>query len=278
MAEWSRETSWRQGSVLPDDLNKYLSLKNDFEDKISIVVSHDCDIAQVPDNEPTIEILVGQYVEQLNGAFTNTKNPRKLHIQVNTFQGIKFAEFVAVDKFSIDKMVFMSFEPSKTDNIDSQTMTVLRRWLGIRYTRFAFPDAFDRRLKSNNLDKKIAKALTKHGTAITAIFFDVDNGEEQHRTDPSEVYILDILILYSTESDSFDAEAAAESAKADITKAFEDKLFNKSNQSWTDIELRHCDCLSDEALTYKQSLILKQWRLEHISFAEDPPHPVPVID
>ena len=35
-----------------------------------------------------------------------------------------------------------------------------------------------------------------------------------------------------------------------------------------------CDVISDEALTYKQSTQLKLWRLDYISLAEDPPHPI----
>jgi hypothetical protein len=278
MAEWSRETSWRQGSILPQDFLQSLGLKVNYENMVAMVVTHDCDIAQLPNNEPNIEIIVGRYVEQLDGAFTNTKSPRKLHIELHTPEGIKSAEFAAVDKFSIEKMTFIGIEPNQTIYIDPSALNVFRRWLGIRYTRFAFPDAFEGRLKANDLDKKIAKALKKHGAAITAIFFDVDDGIEQLRTDPNDTYVLDITILYATDQDPNAAEVASETAKTEITKAFENKLYDKTTHTWVDIELRYCDVVSDEALTYKQSVTLKQWRMEHISFAEDPPHPVPVMD
>lgn len=278
MDEWSREIPWRQGSVIHGDSIQRLGLQSGQENKIAIIASHDCDIAQLPETEPNIEIIIGRYIDQINGAFTNTKNPRKLHIELQTPEGYKSAEFVATAKHNIPKLNFTELEPNHAISIDPETLTVFKRWLGIRYTRSAFPDEFDSRLKNNALDKKIAKALRKHGSIITAIFFDVDDGTEHHRTEPNDIYKLDITILYAENLNPVVAEKAANVAKNEIIEAFKTKLYDNSTQNWTEIELRYCDTVSDEALTYKQSITLKQWRLEHISFAEDPPHPVPIND
>lgn len=278
MTGWSRESPWRQGSILHTDSLIRLGLQVSEDRAIAIVASHDCDIAQLPESEPVIEIILGQYISQLDGAFTNTKNPRKLHIEVQTSDGPRSVEFVATAKHSLEKLEFADLEPNDAISIDAETLAVFKRWLGIRYSRSAFPDAFDRRLKADELDKKIAKALKKHGAAITAIFFDVDEGKESNRTEPEDTYTLDIIILYATHTDPVAAETAAEIAKAEIINAFKKKLYDNNARRWMNIELRHCDAMSDEALSYKQSVTLKQWRLEHVSFAEDPPHPVPLAD
>jgi hypothetical protein len=41
-----------------------------------------------------------------------------------------------------------------------------------------------------------------------------------------------------------------------------------------DIEMLECMIMSDEALTYAQSLLLKQWRLEPLSLREEPQDPM----
>lgn len=276
MTEWNRDIPWRQGSVVHRDtfpeLNLDLQLENGNE--VVVVVSHDCDLAQSPEVEPYCEIIVGRIIEQLNGSATHTKNPRTLHLELQSPAGPLPIELIATSKRYISKDVLMRLQLDGSCNLDVVSLMILRRWLGIRYARSAFPDNFDSRLKREGLDKKIAKALKKHGVAITAIFFDVDEGEEVSREDPNDTYTLDIVMLFSTEGDAGAAEAAAETAKKEITKAFKEKLFDEGSNQWRDIELRHFDVISDEALTYRQSITLTQWRLEHISFAEEPPHPV----
>jgi hypothetical protein len=58
-----------------------------------------------------------------------------------------------------------------------------------------------------------------------------------------------------------------------LETTFKELFFNASN-SWKQIELLDCMVMSDEALTYAQSTLLKQWRLEHLSLREDPEGPM----
>ena len=95
-----------------------------------------------------------------------------------------------------------------------------------------------------------------------------------NRVDSNDTYLLDISILYSTEIDPEAAAVAAEEAKEAIVEIFKKKLFDNTTKNWIEIELRYCDIFSDEAFSYRQSVTYKQWRLEHISFSEEPPHEV----
>lgn len=276
MVDWSRDIPWRQGSVVSRDSFSQLDLGIDLdtETNVVIVISHDCDLAQSPDVEPNCEIVVGRIIDELNGSSTHTKNPRILHTLLQTREGGMPIELIATNKRYISKEVLLRLQLDNERQLDSPSLRVLKRWLSIRYSRSAFPDNFDARLKEVSLDKKIAKALRKHGVAITAIFFDVDEGVEEARIEPGDPYILDIVLLFSTEQDAGAAEAAAEIAKREITNAFKEKCFDRTSNQWRNIELRYFDIVSDEAFTYRQSITLTQWRLEHISFAEEPAHPV----
>lgn len=276
MLEWNRETVWRQGYFLDtatvNSLN--LALPSYPNDTIGIIATHDCDLPQSPDVEPSFEVIVGHYIDELDGASTNTKNPRKLHIIIETQDGQKSVEFLATKKFSIAKKQLPSIFPNQNIRLSVDNLIIFKRWLGIRYTRSAFPDLFDRRLKDSGIDNKIAKALRKHGEFILAIFFDVDNGKEIPRIGPESTYTLDVSILYSTQHDPIAAESAAEIAKSEITSLIKNKFFDQAGKNWLNIELRYFDIFSDEVFSYRQSVTYTQWRLDHISFAEEPVHEI----
>lgn len=278
MAERSRETPWRQGHFLNSDSIDKLDLrsKEHPENTVVIMASHDCDLPQSPALEPFFEVIVGRFIENMDGSSTNTKSPRKLHIEIETPAGKKPAEFIAAHKISTPKDELPRISHTPDFALDDDSLCIFKRWLGIRYSRGSFAGEFESRLKTNpnKLHVKIEQATKKHGDLISAVFFDVDEGKEVARTVLSDIYTLDITILYSTKRDPITAEAAAKTACDEIITAFEDKLYDKTNKTWESIELRHCEPISDEVLSYKQSTLWKQWRFEHISFAQEPPHPI----
>ena len=240
-----------------------------------IVASHDCDLAQAPEGEPAVEVVVGRLVTGIDGNCTHAKNARKLHIEFAS-TAVFWAEFEATAKVSIDKRALNNFVPRPEANLSQENQAIFQMWLASRYRRSAFPDEFERRLTSKEfkLHEKIAKAVKPHGELIAGVFFDVDEGAEVTRDGPDDTYTLDITILHSADPNFDAAEKAAEAAAKAIEKAFKDKLFAPT-QTWQHIELRSCDLVSESVLTYQQFKQLKRWRLEHISLAAEPQQPVP---
>ena len=274
--EWNRETPWRQGHLLGDDAISALGLCHDTapERTRAIVATHDCDLAQQPEGEPCIEVIVGCLVPGKDGNCTYAKNARKLHIE---FEGDAafWAEFEATAKVFIDKLALNPFVPRSDAQLNSENQAIFQMWLASRYRRSAFADEFERRLtaKEFKLHEKIAKALKPHGDMIVGIFFDVDEGEEVAHHGPDDTFTLDIIILHAADPDFFLAEKAANAAAKAIETAFVEKLFKPTN-AWQHIELRSCEAVSESVLTYQQFRQLKRWRLEHISLAADPQQPV----
>lgn len=277
MAEWNRDTPWRQGHLLGSDAIAALELVHatDPENTLVIVASHDCDLAQAPEGEPHVEVVVGRLVTDKEGNCTHAKNARKLHVD---FAGVAacWAEFDATAKVSIDKFKLNEFDPRTDARLTPENHAVFQMWLASRYRRSAFPDEFERRLTSKGfkLHEKIAKAVKPHGELITGVFFDVDNGEEATRDGPDDTYTLDITILHAADPDFDAAEKAAIAAAKAIQTAFEDKLF-KPTMTWQHIELSSCEATSESVLTYQQFKQLKRWRLDHISLAATPQQSVP---
>jgi hypothetical protein len=275
MAEWSRETPWRQGCVLTDETVEKFALRDARapESTLVVVVSHDCDLAASPDKEPEIELIVGRQIEKADGNFTHAKTPRVLHIEFATPDGGKFVELSATKKVRVAKSDFADNEPRREFQLGPTEQSILQHWLAARYHRAAFPDAFVKRLNESDASARLTKILKPAGKHIRAVFFDVDDGNEVQRNEPNDSYALRIVLLYTSQPNSLESEAVALKVRDQIESAFEELFLNKDN-SWRDIELLECMVMSDQALTYAQSVLLKQWRLEHLSLREDPEDPM----
>jgi len=275
MAEWSRETSWRQGYVLADGTVDKFGLRDaqSPEKTVVVVVSHDCDLAASPDKEPDIEMIIGRLIEKSDGNFTHAKTPRVLHVEFTAPDGPKLVELAATKKVRIAKSEFIDHEPRQEFHLDPPGQSILQRWLGARYRRAAFPDMFEDRLNKSGASARLSKILKPVGKHICAIFFDIDDGKEVRRTEPDDTYGLAIILLYPSQPNGQESEAAAVKVKEQIETLFKELFFNEG-KTWKEIELLECIVMSDDALTYAQSTLLKQWRLEHLSLREDPEDPM----
>lgn len=275
MPEWTRNTPWRQGHLLTDEAVRAFELtrRENTDDTVVIVASHSCDLAQPPEKEPHVEVIVGSRIKKLDGNNTHAKSSRTLHIG---FEGNEplLAQFVITEKQAILKKLLADFKPDTDRRLTPKSLATFQIWLASRYRRSAFPNEFESRLTASRLDDKIAKAVRPHGEMITAIFFDVDDGQELSRTGEDDVYVLDIYLLHAAEPDFNTAELAATEAKEKIENAFHSKLFDNQSGDWQGIELRYVEVISEDAMTYRQSKYLKKWRLDYISLGADPQQPV----
>ncbi len=100
MTDWNSATPWRQGHVLTKQTIADLDLHDEQipENELVVVISHDCDIANSSEDEPNIEVIVGNKVSAANGNFTHAKNPRKLHISFENGEQPCIVELLAIEK------------------------------------------------------------------------------------------------------------------------------------------------------------------------------------
>lgn len=272
MAAWDRDTPWRQGHVLTNESSVALGVVRveDTGSAIAVVISHDCDLAQSPEAEPSVEIIVAKRIEAANGNFTHAKNSRRLHLEFTVDGAITYLEMQAQSKTPIKKDELAGHAPSASVVIKPEDRSVLQRWLAARYRRAAFPDEFERRLNDTGVSKRIAKILEPLGRHLVAVFFDVDDGVERDRKGAEDLYVLRIDLLYSTEDDPAAALEAAEKAATSIAAAFRERCFDPA-AGWKWIELAGCEPISDEAMTYAMSTQLKRWNMDYLSLRADPP-------
>jgi len=271
MAAWDRKTPWRQGHALTNEAAVELGLvpEKAVATAAVMVVSHDCDITQDPEVEPSIEVIIGARVAAANGNFTHAKNPRRLHLPCTEDGSAMYLELLATGKREILKDRFAGRLPNAGVEVTPNNLSILQRWLAARYRRAAFPDEFEDRLRKTGVGDRIKKIVEPVGTHLVAIFFDVDEGKEVERNGPDDPYMLGIDLLYSTESDPAAALRAAEQAASAISAAFRERCFI-AGKGWQEIESLECEPISDEAMSYAMSTQLKKWNADYLSLRAEP--------
>ena len=276
MVQWRRDSPWRQGHVLEPDTVIALGLDTSLSpgERVFVVVSHDCDLAQPPDIEPKCEIMMGDIVGTENGNFSWAKNPRRLHLPFTAGKNKIIVDLTAQDKCLIDKIVLANHMPASSMCLTPEELRILQSWLAARYQRAAFPDEFEQRLKNGRarVHEKLSKILAKTGEHIVTIFFDVDRGKELDRDGADDPYELSIYLLYNVGKDPNIARDVTSDAARDIETIFREAFF--IDAEWQNIELLDVSSISEEEMTVRQSRQLKRWNTDHLSLREKPQHPM----
>lgn len=275
--QWTRETTWRQGHVVPAEAVQALGLIHPGVPAATcvVVVSHDCDLAN--DDlaiEPDVEVIVGCHPAKPDGNFRWAKTPRTLHLEITTAGAPVLVELVATSKRAVSKTALAAFTHDAAYSLSGQGLAVLRSWLAVRYNRAAFPDPFVKRMAKFKVDKALAKLVEPHGALVSAIFFDVDGGKELDRSDDSP-YELSVVLAYAPGADPEKAADSVDALETAVEKLFAEKHFDKATGQWKGIALKNCLSISEDDLTVSKAKLLTQWRLEHMTLRADEPQPAP---
>jgi len=255
---WTRETPWRQGSIVP--LGAAISLgligEHHSSEKLAIVISHDCDLANEIEEEPDVEIVVGTQIEDCLPDKTHAKNVRILHLEIDTATGKKAVELVARNRVAIPKSRMASFGPDREYLLGKAELGTLRSWLAARYKRASIPDGLQSLIK--DIFQDVAKKKERPH-ALRGIWVDFD--PDLDRLLPGEHYELWIVVVYST------AEAGSKAVAEDAVRQIKDKFERKYHKGgvWTGLDLRECVARSDTEFTYYDTYRYKLFRLEYLS-------------
>lgn len=248
-----RDVTWRQGDifVLPDG-----------DRTIGIVISHDCDICADPEIEPCIEWIPISIDEKVKGELTLGKNPRVLQTRLDGSSGLLIAKMQAPDKRIIGKPDFVEEATRWHGQLLPAELTVFRRWLSARYSRSAFPNAFEDSMRK--IQGRIDKLASKKGAGIRGLYFDLDDNTMQERRSVDGPYELGIYVVYPPETPETDAIDFCKQLK-DI---FDDTFFD--GLAWQEIHLLSCDQFSEDVFPLSLALNTKTWRVDHRSLGGIP--------
>ncbi len=186
--EWVRAAAWRQGSLVRrGDHQALLTGSVDRVPELDetpfrlVVVTQDCDLAREPGIEPL---------------YLNGRNPRLLHIRpTSSREPIPWLEISIHDRFRVEKEALAGLSIDETARLEVGDVRLLSRWIAKRYTRPAFPDAFNRRLET--VDRQLERLFrSRDGRVVTGVFLDV--ADDEHPDD--EPYAIAVRITAKAES------------------------------------------------------------------------------
>lgn len=264
---WTRETPWRQGSVLPSPETVSLKLINKTQapTMIAIVVSHDCDLATEVTDEPNVEVIVGTLIPVCLPEKTHAKNVRVLHIDIDGPGGRKALELVARNKTLVPKTRMSNFGPASVYSIGKTELETLRMWLAARYRRASIPDGLQALVK--DIFEDIAKKKDRP-TALRGIWIDFE--PDSDHLEKGEKYELWIVLVYSTSVGG--SKAVVEEMAKELQRKFEKKY--RKDGVWTELDLRECVARSDTEFTYYDTYRYRLFRLEYLSIRAKTPSEV----
>ena len=113
-----------------------------------VVVSQTCDVvAAKEDAEPLLEILHCRPVEKLRAEFQGRKSTRRLDLRPNKDEhpAVVLSAHAIADRYEVPRALFMGHEPDHQRSLSANAVTNVQAWYSLRYTRPAWPDAFNER-------------------------------------------------------------------------------------------------------------------------------------
>lgn len=176
-----RAAGWRSGSVLTADHVQAIALLlcRAGEDALQvtpndwlIVVSQTCDIL-VPElhKEPYVEVLYAQMQAAVDHTIANLRSTRWLSFRCT--EGGQVLKAHGTDRFWLPKSSFDKWEPDAIRVLSPIGKGRLSRWLGMRYTRFPWPDSLVMRLKGS--ESRLKKILREVNMAMAELRVSISN-------------------------------------------------------------------------------------------------------
>jgi len=193
---------WRQGSILPRGIVEVE------EQEVAIVVSQDCDLLNEDlAKEPVFEILVAKRIKRLDGNFIKGRNPRRINVSASRAGETWLLDAHASSRSFQSREVLLGNRPD--GDVAADDLDYLKRWLGRRYYRAAFPDNFNERIRPAN--DKIEARLLNLSKPLTSVFLAVSDAE----LPPGRDY--EITIYGAMLDDDYQDQALRDAALQEMT-------------------------------------------------------------
>lgn len=254
-----RAQGWCQGSVLPAELGDIAAHVELQESERLMVISQDCDVVHRSlDTEPHVELLAFVLTDTPpNPSMSFGKNPRRLHVPLPA-NGDGCAQFDARRRFRIPRRLLALIAPSETVALEREDVRLITGWIAKRYTRAAFPDAFNERVAS--ADKRVEKQLkNEHAKHITGLFLMLDPRDE---CDEGKDYRL---VLRLTAQQSSLEDKTIESRLATTVNEIGEAL-----RRCNGIDVLECELVSEDDFSLADLRYFQRWDRDHRSHSGRP--------
>jgi len=147
-----------------------------------VVANQSCDVVQSLEVEPSLELVKATPItcdnELYNGGLFNAKSARRLIIPFLASMRDDYLHFDVKDKLQIPRDFLFSHQDIRPCyHLVDSTDNTFRTWLGMRYNRASFPDAFNERTKRaiNKLVKGFEKRVSGYPVCmfVEGLYFNI---------------------------------------------------------------------------------------------------------
>ena len=256
---------WRQGSVFTLQASTPLLVENRArisvpqftipDDARLILVSHDCDIVHPGPHEPRIEVCPAVRLNgALSGNFTGTRNPRRLHIELEIDGTRHGYELRAPTRFTLPREILQESAPDENARITIRHHRYFCHWLAKRVRRTALPTAFDQRV-SPQVRSAIRTLLHPLADSIDSILIALDPGDEE--LGPDQDYVVQVVAL-------MEAEDYANQERREAVEVVMGSVQNLLDHCGG-IELEACVCQSMSEMTIDIFRDFNTWDYDELS-------------
>lgn len=268
---------WRQGSVFGLQASTPIIVAN--RERISvpqftipddsrlILVSHDCDIVHPGPHEPRIEVCPAAPLNgALSGNFTGTRNPRRLHVELEINGARHGYELRAPTRFLLPREILQESGPDANAALTTKHHRHFCHWLAKRVRRTALPTAFDGRIPPETRSE-IRNILHPLADSIDSFLIALDPSDEE--LGPEQNYVVQVVALM--EPEDFEDQESRQ-----VVEGAMHTLQNLLDHC-DGIELDACVCQPMSGMTLDVFRDFSIWDYDDLSFAAgaEPPQQVP---
>jgi hypothetical protein len=192
------ERGWRQGSILPDNLNERVQpipfAQGRPDPGWYVVCSQDCDILNSFDKEPAVEVIGVAPIDALRGHKTGARDPRELHVDSTETGESRPVALHAWTRGYLPKDLLLT--ETSAGHLGDNATQMMAAWLAGRYARLALPDEFVRRFRRAVPD---LERLLEGNDDILDVWARIEPWEE---LGPDDGYAISVIIVATLETAS----------------------------------------------------------------------------
>jgi hypothetical protein len=253
-----KDRGWYQGAVFTADSTREI-LADSYPgiDVRLILAAHDCDLVHRGVGEPFIDVFVAEPVKRLSSTESKARNARRLHIPIAILEESKNYELKFWSRRTLPRAILNSHVPA-TDAHLRESLPVFRSWLGKRYDRAAWPDAFNERLGPDS-HKRLRELLSPSEHCFREIFLSIEPADFELSIEEGP-YVVRVALVMS-EADTGRPEFVAEAQRCK-------EALNRYLTACQGIDVELVEVMSDTDFTWADLDTYRLWDFTDLSFPD----------
>jgi hypothetical protein len=253
-----KNRGWYQGAVFTADSTREILADSCPGVGVRLILAtHDCDLVHRGTQEPFIDVFVAAPVKHLSSTESKARNARRLHIPIAIREEPKNYELKVWSRRSLPREVLNSHMPAADAHL-RESLPVFRSWLGKRYDRAAWPDAFNKRLGPDS-HKRLRELLGPSEYCFREIFLSIEPADSELSIDEGP-YVVRVALIMS-EADTGRPEFVAEAQRCK-------EALNKYLTSCQGIDVEIVEVMSDTDFTWADLDTYRPWDFTDLSFPD----------